>query len=72
MLPLTTFLKVFLVKLGPKSIKNRLKIDPQSDHFLDQVFKQIFDRFLMDFGAILAAKMDPKSINKHVEKIMKK
>ena len=39
MLPLLCFLMVFEVKLGPKSIKNLWKIGPESDYFLEQVFR---------------------------------
>ena len=70
--PLTAFLMFFQVKLGPKSIKNRRKIDPKSSKFFDQVFGSIFNGFLMDFGAILGAKMEPKSMKKGVGKMMKK
>ena len=70
--PLITFLVFFQIKLGPKSIKNRRKIDPKSSKFFDQVFGFIFCRFLMDLGAILEAKMDPKSMKKGVGKMMKK
>ena len=67
--PLTAFLVFFQVKLGPKSIKNRRKIDPKSSKFFDQVFGTIFCRFLMDLGPILGAKMEPKSIKKLLEKL---
>ena len=70
--PLITFLVFFQVKLGPKSIRNRRKIDPKSSKFFDQVFGSIFDGFLMDLGAILGAKMEPKSMKKGVGKMMKK
>ena len=60
--PLTMFLVLFQVKLGPTSIKNRRKIDPKSKKFFDKVFGSFFGRFLMDLGAILGARMKPKSI----------
>ena len=66
------FFVFFEVKLGPASIQNRRKIDPKSSKFFDQVFGSIFNRFLMDFGAILGAKMEPKSMKKGVGKMMKK
>ena len=40
--PLVAFLVFFQVKLGPKSIKNRRKLDPKSGNFSDQVFGSIF------------------------------
>ena len=61
---LTPFLRFFQVKLGPTSIKHRRKIDPESSKFSDQVFGSLFCRFLWDLGAILGAKMEPKSIKK--------
>ena len=64
--PLTAFLVFFQVKLGPKSIKNRRKIDPKSSKFFDQVFGSIFWRFLLDLAAILAAKMEPRTTTKGV------
>ena len=70
--PLTTLFIFFQVKLGPKSIKNRIKIDTKSSEFFDQVFRSIFDGFLMDLGAILGAKMDSKSTEEGVGKMMKK
>ena len=70
--PLTAFLMFFQVKLGPKSIKNRRKIDPKSSKFFDQVFGSIFCRFLTDLGTILGANMEPKSMKKGVGKIKKK
>ena len=70
--PLTAFLVFFQVKLGPTSIKNRRKIDPKSSKIFDQVFGSIFYRFLTDLGAILGAKMEPKSMKKGVGKMMKK
>ena len=72
MTPLTAILLLFQVKSGPKSMKNRRKIDPKSSKFFDQVFGWIFCRFLMDLGAILGAKMEPKSMKKGVGKMMKK
>ena len=39
MIPLTAFLLLFQVKLGPKSIKNRWKFGPKSEYFLEQVFR---------------------------------
>ena len=62
MTPLTAFFVFFLIKLGPKSIKNRRKMDPQSREFFDQVFGSILNGFCEDFGPILGAKMKPKSI----------
>ena len=70
--PLIAVFAFLQVKLGPKSIKNRRKIDPKSSKFFDQVFGSIFYRFLMDLGAILGAKMEPKSMKKGVGKMMKK
>ena len=72
LIPLTAFLMFFQVKLGPKTIKNRRKIDPKSSKIFDQVFGSIFDEFLMDFRTILGAKMEPKSMKKGVGKMMKK
>ena len=60
--PLIAFLVFFQVKLGPKSIKNRRKIDPKSSKFFDQVFGSIFCRLFMDLATILGAGMEPKSI----------
>ena len=72
MTPLTAFLVFFLIKLGPKSIKNRRKMDPQSRKFFDPVFGSILNGFWEDFGPILGTKMRPKSIKKGVGKITKK
>ena len=72
MTPLTAFLLLFQVKSGPKSMKNRRKIDPESSKFSDQVFGSLFCRFVLDLGAILGAKMEPKSMKKGVGKMMKK
>ena len=72
MTPLTAFLMFFLIKVDPKSIKNRRKMDPQSREFFDQVFGSILNGFWEDFGPILGAKMTPKSIKKGIGKIMKK
>ena len=71
-IPLTVFLLFFKVKLGPKSIKNRWKIDPKRKQFSDQVFGSILNGFWEDFGPILGAKMKPKSIKKGVGKMLKK
>ena len=65
MTPLTAFLLLFDVKMGPKIKKNRPKIGPESDEFPDRVSVSIFRRFGVHFGAILGAKMDQKS-NKRV------
>ena len=72
MIPLTAFWLFFLIKLGPKSIKNRWKMDPQSREFFDQVFGSILNGFWEDFGPILGAKMKPKSIQKRVRRFLKK
>jgi len=64
--PLITFLVFFHMKFGPKSTKNRRKIDPKSRMFFDHVFESIFYGFLVDLGAIWGAKMEPKSMNKGV------
>ena len=69
MTPLTAFLMFFLIKLGPKSIKNRRKMDPQSREFFDQVFGSILNGFGEDFGPALGAKMTPKSIKKMLGKL---
>ena len=45
MTPLTAFLLLFRFKLGPKSIKNRRKIDPKSSKFSDHVFTSFFVDF---------------------------
>ena len=71
MTPLTLFLLFFQVNLGPKPMKNR-ENRSQSRKFFDQVLGSIFEGFLMDFGAILGAKMEPKSMKKGVGKMMKK
>ena len=70
--PLTAFLVFFQVKLGPKSIQNRRKFGPKSSKFFGQLFGSIFYRFLKDLGAILGAKIEPKSMKKGVGKMMKK
>ena len=48
--PLIAFLVFFQVKLGPKSIKNRRKIDPKSSKFSDQVFGLLFLLIFKGFG----------------------
>ena len=50
LIPLTAFLVFFQVKLGPKSIKNRRKIDPKSSKFSDQVFGSLFLLIFVGFG----------------------
>ena len=72
MTPLIAVLLLFQVKSGPKSMKNRRKIDPKSNKFSDRVFGLLFCRFLTDLGAILGAKMEPKSIKKGFEKMKEK
>ena len=57
----------FQVKLGPKSIKNRRKIDPKSSKFFGQVLGSIFDEFLKDFGPVLGAKMHQNRWKKVLE-----
>ena len=49
-------------------MKNRWKIGPESEKFPYPVFASIFRRFLMDLGAVLGPKMEPKSKKKVLEK----
>ena len=52
-------------------MKHRWKIGPESDKFADPVFASIFLRFFFDLGAILGAKMEPKSKKTALEKTWK-
>ena len=65
MTPLTAFLLLFDVKMGPKTMKNHRKIGPRNRKFLDPLFTSILARFGAHLGAILRAKKDKKS-NKRV------
>ena len=51
-------------KILPKSIKNGPKTTPKSDWNFDQ----ILNRFLIDFGSILAPKIGPKWLQKWSKK----
>ena len=74
MIPLTTFLLLFQVKLGPISIRNPRKIGPESRKFFDQVFGLFFELILAGFGSRFGsqdeAKIDRKGCWENYEKTM--
>ena len=65
MTPLTAFLLLFDVKMGPKSTKNHRKIGPRNRKFFDPLFTSILARVGAHLGAILRSKKEQKS-NKSV------
>jgi len=48
--------------LGPKINKKSMKKAKKKDQKNDHETCRLFDPFLIDFGSILEAKMEPKSI----------
>ena len=68
MTPLTAFLMFFLIKLGPKSIKNPWKIDPKVRSFPIK----FLDRFLVDFWWIWEPFWEPGWSQNRYKKVLEK
>ena len=65
----TTIFKVRGVQVGNK---NRLKIDQKRSSTWEGILASIFERFCWILGAKLGSKIEPRSIQKCIEKTMKK
>ena len=60
------------LKQHQNQVPNLSKIHEKSTPKVISFSLKFLDRFLMDFGTILGAKMEPKSMKKGVGKMMKK
>ena len=58
------FLYIFHSPGGPKSIKNRSKINSKGDQKKDPQKYRFWYRFFVDFGSQLGSKIEPKSLPK--------